>query len=62
MAETMVAWMAPTVEAFSPQCWTWPGTKSGEADDDRGDEDVQRDGAGESAAEAIAGSGRRGWR
>src|SRR3984885_8004601 len=26
MAETMEAWMAPTVEAFSPQCSTWPGT------------------------------------
>src|SRR6185437_1491905 len=27
MAETMEAWMAPTDEALSPQCSTWPGTK-----------------------------------
>ena len=33
-----------------------------EADADRRNEDVQRDGAGKAAAEAIGGSGRREWR
>ena len=52
MAETMEAWMAPTVEAFSPQCSTWPGTKMARPCR-RARRGCEARWPGESAAEAI---------